>query len=99
MANSYWVEDVAKLVRQRMAESKVVMAKVFARPVVRRMNTSDAIAAHMADANAMPADVLAGYLRETYGDAANNLLPYLTGEDVQGDSGQIPPDQGIGLGL
>lgn len=92
----YWPERSLHLAAGRIARAKEQMQKMVASPVLRRANTSDLAQAAIFDpASVTPQgrDMLVKYLKDTYGEAASILEPYIlnapVGDVIEGEFQEI----------
>ncbi len=108
MSATFWGDNVAKKLKHRLARSSEKISQVIGRPApLRRVDTKDLLIEYMTDPEAFetpqPGKVFVGrarlaeYVKETYGDYARHILPYLMPEetDEEGLPAQGPAQGGI----
>ncbi len=106
MDTTYWGDNVEKKLKHRLVRSGAKISQVIGRPApLRRVDTKDLLVEYMTDPEAFetpqPGKVFVGreklaeYVRETYGDYARHILPYLEPDEPEEtlDSG-LPAVQG-----
>ena len=91
MAQPHWTDSVIQLATADINRAKAAMAGTLLRPVLRRPNVADQVAAALSapPAQPYPADArqrLLSMLTSRYGEQAQNVAPYLgiAEEDTNG---------------
>lgn len=87
----HWIDNVGTAFDNDVNSALKAMQGVVSPPQTRRANTSDLLTQYMTQSmDPSGRSTLANYLRETYGDAARFIEPYLNIPDVA---------QAVGSGL
>lgn len=108
MATTYWGDNVMKKLKHRLVRSSNKIGQVIGRPEpLRRADTKDLLVEFMTDPEGFETPKpgkafvgrakLAEYVKETYGDHARFILPYLQEEPEEtNEQGlqEIDPRQG-----
>lgn len=84
MASEWWAQSVIAKATEEIAGAKAAMARVINRPVLRRPNTKDILRDVAVLPEQLPIDArerMMAMLRQRYGDQAQNVAPYILGEE------------------
>ena len=101
MTATFWGDSVTRKLQARLVRSKAKISQVIGRPEpLRRADTKDLLIEFMTNPEEFEKanvgrETLAKYVKETYGDHARFILPYLQPEETNEEGLQeIDPSQG-----